>query len=132
MPRGRLRTWFDGGKPDPAHAIDTAETNGWLDAQPGERTFEALALLHAWVLAGGGIASSGVLGDHHCRAIGWDDKPIEGLYVAGNSMARMDNGAFMQSGITNARGLTNGYLAGRHAAGQPSDLLHKAIDRLGL
>lgn len=83
-------------------------------------------------LAGGGIASTGVLADHHCRAIGWDDMPIEGLYVAGNSMARMDNGAFMQSGITNARGLTHGYLAGRHAAGTPSDLLRTAIDRLGM
>jgi len=81
-------------------------------------------------LAGGGIASTGVLADHHCRAIGWNDKPIEGLYVAGNSMARLDNGALMQSGITNARGMTHGYLAGRHAAGKPSDLLQKAIDRM--
>jgi 3-oxosteroid 1-dehydrogenase len=83
-------------------------------------------------LAGGGIASTGVLADQHCRAVGWDDKPIEGLYVAGNSMARMDNGALMQSGITNARGITHGYLAGRHAAGKPSDLLAKEIARLGL
>jgi 3-oxosteroid 1-dehydrogenase len=83
-------------------------------------------------LAGGGIASTGVLADQHCRAMGWDDKPIEGLYVAGNSMARMDNGAFMQSGITNARGMTHGYLAGRHAAGKLSDLLQKEIARLSL
>jgi 3-oxosteroid 1-dehydrogenase len=82
-------------------------------------------------MAGGGIAATGILADRHCRAIGWDDKPIEGLYVAGNSMARMDNGAIMQSGITNARGLTHGYLAGRHAAGKPSDLLQLEIDRLG-
>jgi 3-oxosteroid 1-dehydrogenase len=81
-------------------------------------------------LAGGGIAASGILADEHCRAIDWNDRPIEGLYVAGNSMARMDNGAFMQSGITNARGLTHGYLAGRHAAGKPSDLLEKAIAKL--
>jgi 3-oxosteroid 1-dehydrogenase len=83
-------------------------------------------------LAGGGIASTGVLADQHCRAIGWDNQPIDGLYVAGNSMARMDNGAVMQSGITNARGMTHGYLAGRHAAGKPSDLLQKEIGRLGL
>lgn len=82
-------------------------------------------------LAGGGIAAAGVLADHHCRAIDWNDKPIEGLYVAGNSMARIDNGAVMQSGITNARGITHGYLAGRHAAGNASDLLKKEIDRLG-
>ncbi|MGH8516474.1 MAG: FAD-binding protein [Panacagrimonas sp.] len=83
-------------------------------------------------MAGGGIASTGVLADPHCRAVGWDGKPIEGLYVAGNSVARMDNGALMQSGITNARGLTHGYLAGRHAAGKPSDLLEKEMVRMKL
>ena len=80
-------------------------------------------------LAGGGITSTGIVTDEHCRALGWDEKPIEGLYVAGNSVARLDNGALMQSGITNARGMTHGYLAGRHAAGRPSDLLQKQIDR---
>jgi 3-oxosteroid 1-dehydrogenase len=83
-------------------------------------------------MAGGGIASTGLLVDEHCRALGWDDKPIEGLYVAGNSVARTDNGALMQSGITNARGMTHGYLAGRHAAGSPSGLLRKEIARMGL
>jgi 3-oxosteroid 1-dehydrogenase len=83
-------------------------------------------------MAGGGIAAAGLVGDEHCRALGWDNQPIDGLYVAGNSMARMDNGAVMQSGITNARGMTHGYLAGRHAAGKPSDLLQQAIKRLGL
>ena len=82
-------------------------------------------------LAGGGIASSGVMADEHCRVIGWNDKPINGLYVAGNSQVRLDNGAFMQSGITNARGITHGFLAGKHAAGHPSDLLKKEIERLG-
>jgi len=80
-------------------------------------------------MAGGGITSTGILTDEHCRAVGWDDKPIQGLYVAGNSAARLDNGALMQSGITNARGITHGYLAGRHAAGKPSDLLQKEIEK---
>ncbi|HET8711309.1 MAG TPA: FAD-binding protein [Spongiibacteraceae bacterium] len=83
-------------------------------------------------MGGGGIAAAGLLADEHCRVVGWGDQPIEGLYVAGNSMARLDNGAVMQSGMTNARGMTHGYLAGRHAAGKPSDLLQKEIDRLNL
>jgi 3-oxosteroid 1-dehydrogenase len=82
-------------------------------------------------MAGGGIAAAGIVADSHCRALGWDNKPIAGLYVAGNSVARLDNGAVMQSGMTNARGMTHGYLAGRHAAGKPSDLLQKEIERLG-
>jgi 3-oxosteroid 1-dehydrogenase len=83
-------------------------------------------------IGGSAIPSTGLVADRHCRAVGWDDKPIEGLYVAGNSMARMETGAVMQSGVSNARGMTHGYLAGRHAAGKPSDLLQKQRERLGL
>jgi 3-oxosteroid 1-dehydrogenase len=83
-------------------------------------------------MAGGGIAAAGIVADQHCRALGWNNQAIDGLYVAGNSMARMDNGAVMQSGITNARGMTHGYLAGRHAAGKPSNLLQREIERLGI
>ncbi|CAN7615293.1 FAD-binding protein [Phenylobacterium sp. LjRoot219] len=77
-------------------------------------------------LASSAIASTGLMGDAHCRVMGWDGAPIAGLYVAGNSMARLDNGALMQSGMSNARGMTHGYLAGRHAAGKPSQLLERA------
>jgi len=83
-------------------------------------------------MAGGGITGTGLLIDPHCRAVGWDGKPIPGLYVAGNSAARTDNGAVMQSGMTNARGMTHGYLAGRHAAGDPSPLLQAELGRFGL
>jgi hypothetical protein len=55
LPRSRIRPWFDGSKPDPVHAVDTAERHGWLDAQPGGRVFEALSVLHAWIYAGGSI-----------------------------------------------------------------------------
>ena len=83
-------------------------------------------------MAGGGITGTGLLVDAHCRALGWDGQPIAGLYVAGNSAARTDNGAVMQSGMTNARGMTHGYLAGRHAAGDPSPLLQTELGRFGL
>jgi 3-oxosteroid 1-dehydrogenase len=78
-------------------------------------------------MGGGGITGTGLVADEHCRVVGWDDRPLEGLYVAGNSMARLDTGAVMQSGISNARGMTHGYLAGRHAAGKPSDLLDRKL-----
>jgi 3-oxosteroid 1-dehydrogenase len=82
-------------------------------------------------LGGSGIPATGLLVDQHCRVLGWDDKPIEGLYAAGNSVARMETGAVMQSGMSNARGMTQGWLAGLHAAGKPSELLQKAIQRIG-
>ena len=81
---------------------------------------------------GSAIPSTGLLTDHHLRVVGWDDKPIPGLYAAGNSVARMETGAMMQSGVSNARGMTHGWLAARHAVGKPSELLQKEIERLGL
>jgi 3-oxosteroid 1-dehydrogenase len=83
-------------------------------------------------MGGTAITSAGILADQHGQALDWHDRPIPGLYVAGNSMARMETGAVMQSGISNARGMTYGWLIGRHAAGQPSDLLDKEIARLGM
>jgi 3-oxosteroid 1-dehydrogenase len=83
-------------------------------------------------MGGTAIPSAGLLTDHHSRVVGWDDRPIAGLYAAGNSAARMETGAVMQSGISNARGMTHGWLAGRHAAGDPSGLLQEEVKRLGL
>lgn len=57
LPRSRIRPWFDGGKPDPVHAIDTAEEHGWLDATPGDPTFEGFVVLTAWTFAGGSISA---------------------------------------------------------------------------
>jgi 3-oxosteroid 1-dehydrogenase len=125
---------------DPEFHRGTHPWSAWMSGDPFQKPnpnlgplvkppFYAVELLR---LGGSAIPAAGLLADHHCRALGWDDKAIEGLYVAGNSMARMETGAVMQSGISNARGMTHGYLAGLHAAGKPSDLLKKEIDRLGL
>ena len=77
-------------------------------------------------LGGSAIPAAGLVCDHHSRALGWDNQPIEGLYVAGNSAARLETGAMMQSGVSNARGMTHGYLAALHAAGSPSELLERS------
>ena len=83
-------------------------------------------------LGGSAIPAAGLVSDHHSRAVGWDDQPLEGVYVAGNSAARLETGAMMQSGVSNARGMTHGYLAALHAAGKPSDLLEKETQRMKL
>jgi len=83
-------------------------------------------------MGGTGIPSTGLLTDHHARVLGWDDKPIEGLYAAGNSVARMETGAVMQSGISNARGMTYGWLSALHACGKPSEMLKQETQHLGL
>lgn len=81
------------------------------------------------LMGGGGISGAGLVADHHSRVLGWGDQPIPGLYAAGGSVVRFDTGAVMQSGMSNARGMTQGYLAGLHAAGKPSDLLKNALAR---
>ncbi|MBW8783379.1 MAG: FAD-binding protein [Novosphingobium sp.] len=83
-------------------------------------------------LGGSAIPAAGILTDQDSCVMGWDDRPIEGLYAAGNSVARMETGAVMQSGISNARGMTHGWLAARHACGDPSPLLRQEAERLGL
>jgi 3-oxosteroid 1-dehydrogenase len=64
-----------------------------------------------------GIPAAGLKTDSNSQVINWSDAPIPGLYAAGNSVARMETGAVMQSGISNARGMTHGWLAARHACG---------------
>jgi 3-oxosteroid 1-dehydrogenase len=78
-----------------------------------------------------GIPAAGLKIDRNANVVGWDEQPIPGLYAAGNSAARMESGAVMQSGVSNARGMTYGWLAGRHASGDPSDLLDREAARMG-
>jgi 3-oxosteroid 1-dehydrogenase len=77
-----------------------------------------------------GIPAAGLKINRNANVVGWDEQPIPGLYAAGNSAARMETGAVMQSGVSNARGMTYGWLAARHAAGDPSNLLQPEIERM--
>jgi len=57
LPRGRIRTWLDGGQPDAARAIDVARRQGWIEIGPDEPVFEALNALVANVFSSGSIAA---------------------------------------------------------------------------
>ncbi|HZO35879.1 MAG TPA: FAD-binding protein [Solirubrobacteraceae bacterium] len=63
-----------------------------------------------------GIASVGLVADTRGRVTNYDDEPIAGLYVAGNSMAWLDTGAGYQAGMAIGRGLIYGHLAACDAA----------------
>lgn len=80
-------------------------------------------------IGGSAIPSAGLMIDEHARCLGWDNQPIAGLYAAGNSAARLETGAMMQSGTSNGRGMAHGWLAGLHIAGHPSPLLDEALAR---
>ena len=55
LPRGRIRTWKEGGKPDVVRGIKTARENGWLECPVDGETFGALNRLVAGVFSGGSI-----------------------------------------------------------------------------
>ena len=68
-------------------------------------------------IGGSAIPSAGLLIDPHARCLGWDGKPIPGLYAVGTDMASIMGGFYPSGGINLGPAMTFGYIAGRHAAG---------------
>lgn len=58
IPRGRVRTWKEGGAPDAARALEVARDYGWLEADYDDREFRGLNVLVANVFSGGSIVES--------------------------------------------------------------------------
>lgn len=68
------------------------------------------------VPVGVGVNSVGLETDGHARVRHVRGDAIPGLYACGNAAAALDTGAGYQSGLSNLRGMTWGFLAGQHAA----------------
>jgi 3-oxosteroid 1-dehydrogenase len=66
-----------------------------------------------------GINSAGLRTNANAQVMHVRDRPIPGLYAAGNSSALLDTGAGYQSGIACTRGMLWGYVAAKHSAGKP-------------
>jgi 3-oxosteroid 1-dehydrogenase len=64
-----------------------------------------------------GIPAAGLEINQNGQVLTMKQDPIPGLYAVGNAAGRNDVGTCLQSGLPNLRGLTYGYLAGRHLAG---------------
>ena len=64
-----------------------------------------------------GVVSAGLKTNEFGQVISIRGTAIPGLYAVGNAAARRDLGVAFQSGIANTRGMTYGYLSGRHAMG---------------
>jgi 3-oxosteroid 1-dehydrogenase len=65
-----------------------------------------------------GINSHGLKWNLDAQVLHVRGDPIPGLYTVGNSAALLDIGGGYQSGTSNSRAITWGYVAGRHAAAQ--------------
>ncbi|MCA9680277.1 MAG: FAD-binding protein [Myxococcales bacterium] len=70
----------------------------------------------ALVPVGVGVNSVGLDTDASARVRHVRGAPIPGLYACGNAAAALDTGAGYQSGLSNVRGMTWGFIAGQHMA----------------
>jgi 3-oxosteroid 1-dehydrogenase len=71
------------------------------------------------VPVGVGINSHGLETNEFAQVMHLRGRPIPGLYAVGNAAALRDLGGGYQSGTSNMRAITWGYIAGRHAAEAP-------------
>jgi 3-oxosteroid 1-dehydrogenase len=67
------------------------------------------------VPVGVGINAVGLETNAFAQVMHVRGRAIPGLYACGNSAAALDTGAGYQSGLSNLRGMTWGWIAGRHA-----------------
>ena len=63
------------------------------------------------------FASAGLVANAAAQVIGPRERPIPGLYAAGNNAAHTEYGVGYQAGFSLGSGMTFGYLAARHMAG---------------
>ncbi|WP_121743880.1 hypothetical protein [Natronorubrum halophilum] len=83
LPRGRVRTWLEGGCPDPARAIDIAREHGWLECTFGDPEFQGLNALVANIFSGGSIAESTYAPGFALNHRGEDSHVFDALELAG-------------------------------------------------
>ena len=95
---------------DPASRGSTAATLGPLERGP----FYAIEIKSGALGTKGGPKT-----DRNAQVLDVDGAPIAGLYAAGNVMASAMGMTYGGPGGTIAPGMTFGFLAGRHAAGEP-------------
>jgi len=111
------------GHDDEFQRGDTTFDNFWGD-QSLEPPFSTLGVIdeppfyaikmEAGVLGTAGGPKTNASG----QVVDWHDNPIEGLYVAGNTMAQVTGMGYGGAGGTLGPGMTFGFIAGRHAATQ--------------
>lgn len=55
LPRSRIRTWMEGGKPDSVRGLEVARSHGWVPLTSTSPHLEAFVTLLAWTFSGGSI-----------------------------------------------------------------------------
>ena len=69
----------------------------------------------------------GLVTDEHARILREDGSVVEGLYATGNTSASVMGNEYAGAGATIGPSITFGWVAARHAAGEPFDLARASI-----
>ncbi|HUE60594.1 MAG TPA: FAD-dependent oxidoreductase [Acidimicrobiales bacterium] len=69
----------------------------------------------------------GLVTDEHARVLREDGSVVEGLYATGNTSASVMGNEYAGAGATIGPSITFGWVAARHAAGEPFDLARASI-----
>jgi len=119
----RFNSHVKKGHDDDFQRGDSSYDNFW-----GDRSFEApfctLGTIdqppyYAIKLEAGVLGTAGgPKTNANAQVVDWNDEPIHGLYVAGNTMAQVTAMGYGGAGGTLGPGMTFGFIAGRHAAQQ--------------
>ena len=113
------------GRDDDFHRGEAAHDQWWGDASARGGPGASLGPLdrgpfYAVEIKSGALGTKGgPKTDVNANVLDVDGKPIVGLYAAGNVMASPMGMTYGGAGGTIAPGMVFGYLAGRHAAGDP-------------
>jgi len=130
VPADSLARTMDEYNRDAAAGVDTrfhrgetrySRNNGDADVTPNPclrpLSGELFAVPVELATVGG---SAGLRFDTSARVIDWRDRPLPGLYCAGNAGAGLVEGFWYNSGIANGRAFAFGHRAGLHAAARHS------------
>lgn len=82
LPRGRVRPWLDGSKPDSVRGIEVARGHGWLECGFDDPEFSGLNALVANVFSGGSIAEEYYQPSFALNHRGEDSHVIDALELA--------------------------------------------------
>ena len=120
---GRFNAQADQGKDSDFGRGDSAYNR--VQGNPEHGPNPSLAALrkapfHAVKIVAGSLGTfAGIRTDEFGRALDAQQRPIAGLYAAGNDMSSIFNGYYPSGGITLGPAMTFGYVIGHHLANAP-------------
>jgi len=129
LPRGRIRAWQEGSKPDVVRGIETARKHGWLECDVDSEMFGALNRLVAGVFSGGSISKSVFVPSFSVPTTACEDQLRADLEILGAGCKLVESNS---GNVEEFRAERDASVLGRVlvALGAPRGPKAKTVDRL--